>query len=314
MNLETEYPIRTEKLSKKYIKSKFALNEVDIRIKNGKITGFLGVNGAGKTTTIKLLLGLLEPTSGKAYIFDEEVKSEKAWLKKYIGYLPEFPRFPGFLTPVELLKIYGEFYGMEKGELTNRVRELLNLVELSDVGNKKIKTFSKGMMQRVGLASALLNSPPLYILDEPTSGLDLLGQQLVKNIIRDQNLQGKTVFMSSHLLKEVQEMCSDIILLHEGKVLWSGEIKELLSSNINTNVRLNVDRTDETVKLIKDLSFIKSFTVNGNIIDMVVESQDNIPEISTILVKNNIKIYEIKMETLNIENAVLNLLKGDESE
>ncbi|MGC8992069.1 MAG: ABC transporter ATP-binding protein [Thermoplasmata archaeon] len=314
MQLNVEYPVRTENLSKMYVKDKYALNNINIKVKKGKITGFLGPNGAGKTTTIKLLLGLLKPTSGSSYIFEELVKTEKAWIKNYVGYLPEFPKFPGYLTPKELLNIYGNLLGMDKRELYSRIDELLNMVELEDVKNKKMKTFSKGMLQRIGIASALLNSPPLYILDEPTSGLDIYGQQLIKNIIKDLNARGDTIFMSSHLLKEVQEICSDVIILNKGKVIWSGSIEELTHSDLNINVSISVNNMDDAIKLLKKQEFIKNVEKNGNYINLYVENKELVPDIANILVKNDFKIYEIKIESLNIEDAVLNILRDDNNE
>ncbi|MGC9122958.1 MAG: ABC transporter ATP-binding protein [Thermoplasmata archaeon] len=314
MQLNVEYPVRTENLSKMYVKDKYSLNNINIKVKKGKITGFLGPNGAGKTTTIKLLLGLLKPTSGSSYIFEELVKTEKAWIKNYVGYLPEFPKFPGYLTPKELLNIYGNLIGMDKRELYSRIDELLNMVELEDVKNKKMKTFSKGMLQRIGIASALLNSPPLYILDEPTSGLDIYGQQLIKNIIKDLNARGNTIFMSSHLLKEVQEICSDVIILNKGKVIWSGSIEELTHSDLNINVSISVNNMDDAIKLLKKQEFIKNVEKNGNHINLYVENKELVPDIANILVKNDFKIYEIKIESLNIEDAVLNILRDDNNE
>ncbi|MGH9446875.1 MAG: ABC transporter ATP-binding protein, partial [Terriglobia bacterium] len=196
--------IQTHRL-RKLFGEKVAVKGLTLEVPRGEVFGFLGPNGAGKSTSVKMLLGLVSPTGGKAVVLGLPAANIEA--RRKIGFLPEHFRFYDWLTSAELLRLHGRLYGMRDLQLRKRVPELLEMVGLSAHRDKRLRDFSKGMMQRIGLAQALLNEPDLIILDEPTSGLDPGGRRLVRDIIKAQRDRGATVFLNSHLLGEVEVTC-----------------------------------------------------------------------------------------------------------
>ena len=206
--------IQTEGLRKEFGK-KTAVQDLTLSVKRGEVFGFLGPNGAGKTTSVKMLLGLTRPTSGTAVLLNQPLGNRQ--VRTRIGYLPEHFRFHEWLTATEFLDLHGRLYGMEKKARTAVIPDLLALVGLSDQASTKLKTFSKGMLQRIGLAQALINDPELVFLDEPTSGLDPLGRRLVRDIINYLRQEGTAVFLNSHLLSEVEKTCDRVAFIREGQ-------------------------------------------------------------------------------------------------
>jgi len=205
-----------------------ALLDLSLEVERGEIYGFLGPNGAGKSTTIKLLMGLLFPTKGQASIFGKPVPSREAAAQ--VGFLPENPYFYDFLSPVELLRLAGQLCGVASGVLAERIPKLVDLVGLSQFRNMPLRSFSKGMVQRAGIAQALVNDPALVVLDEPMSGLDPLGRKDVREIIFRLKEQGKTVFFSSHILPDVEMICDRVGLMLKGRLTDSGRLGDLLSA------------------------------------------------------------------------------------
>jgi ABC-2 type transport system ATP-binding protein len=205
--------------------TKVALHGLNLRVAPGEVFGFLGPNGAGKTTTMNVLLGFIPPTAGQAFLFGVDVRQPVA--RQRIGYLPEQTYYYKFLTAEELLRFYARIFGLTPAETTRRIDALLKLVELESVRRRPIKTYSKGMQQRVGLAQALINQPDLLILDEPTSGLDPLGRMKVREIIQRLKNEGKTVFFSSHELGEVETVCDRVAILNQGQLLAEGRVADL---------------------------------------------------------------------------------------
>jgi ABC-2 type transport system ATP-binding protein len=225
--------LRTEKLCVEYrarglkMETKPALQELSLSVHAGEIFGFLGPNGAGKTTTINVLLGFIPPTRGTAYLFGFDVRQPIA--RQRIGYLPEMTYYYKFLTAEELLRFYARIFGIPPREADQRIDRLLKLVELEPVRKRLIKTYSKGMQQRVGLAQALINDPDLLVLDEPTSGLDPLGRMKVREIIQRLKNDGKTVFFSSHELGEVETVCDRVAIINHGQLKTLGRVDELVA-------------------------------------------------------------------------------------
>ena len=225
--------IETEKLTKVYRTSfsKYqvkALDSLSIKVNRGEIFGFLGPNGSGKTTTMKILLGLLTPTSGDAWVLGRQ--STDVAVKDRIGFLPEESYLYRFLSSEETLDFYGRIFKIPRKERQKRINELIELVGLSHARKRQVREYSKGMARRLGFAQALINDPEVIFLDEPTSGLDPLVARQVKDIILDLKKQGKTIFMSSHLLADVENICDRIAILHLGKLQKIGSVKELISS------------------------------------------------------------------------------------
>ena len=233
--------IKMEGLSKKY-KNGFTgerrvLDNLNLTVHQGEIFGFLGPNGAGKTTTLKLLTGLIFPTSGKAYIFNKEASDPS--LKSLVGFLPENPQFHKYLTAEELLICYGELFSLSSREIKERIDYLLKLVNLEKEKNVLLNKFSKGMIQRIGIAQLLLNDPELIILDEPMAGLDPMGRKIVSDILIKMKKNGKTVFFSSHILNDAENLCDRVAILEEGRLSMLDSVENLLNfSSGNSNSSL----------------------------------------------------------------------------
>ncbi len=202
-----------------------AVDRLDLQVYEGEAVGFLGMNGAGKTSTINVLLGFVRPTAGSARLFGED--SGRSPARRRIGYLPERTDYPRYLTARETLRTYAAAFGMTRREAGRRIDEVLEFVGLREAADRQIRTYSKGMTQRVGLAQALLNEPELLILDEPTSGLDPQARMIVRAIIEGQKRRGRTVFFSSHELSEVELVCDRIVIMKEGRRLCAGSVREL---------------------------------------------------------------------------------------
>ena len=207
---------------------KRALDGLSLTVNRGEIFGFLGPNGAGKSTVIKTILGLIFPKSGSVLLHD--LPPSDPGSRKKIGFLPEEANYYRFLTPVEILRFYGDLCGVPKKPLKERIEKLLALVGLSEVRNKQIGTFSKGMVQKISLAQALIHEPETLILDEPTSGLDPISRMDLRKILKDLKNEGKTVFFSSHELSEVELLCDSIAILRAGKLIKSGTLSQVLGS------------------------------------------------------------------------------------
>ncbi len=208
---------------------KRALDGLSLKVRQGEIFGFLGPNGAGKTTAIKALLGLISPDQGEVLLHG--LPPSRLASRAKIGFLPEEATYYRFLSPAEILSFYGEIFGMPKRVLKDRIQNLLSLVGLSDVQNRPIHTFSKGMVQKVSLAQALIHEPETLILDEPTSGLDPLARMNLRKILTDLKKEGRTIFFSSHELSEVELICDSIAIIKEGRLVKAGLIHEVLGAH-----------------------------------------------------------------------------------
>lgn len=223
--------IKIENLCKTYKNGLFGekcvLQNLNLAVHQGEIFGFLGPNGAGKTTTLKLLTGLIFPTSGRATIFGQEPTDPS--LKKLVAFLPENPQFQRYLTAEELLFCYGELFSLPSKEIREKVDTLLKLVHLERERNVLLHKFSKGMIQRIGIAQLLLNNPELIILDEPMAGLDPMGRKMVSDILLQMKTRGKTVFFSSHILNDAQYLCDRVAILNEGKLSIIDSVENLLN-------------------------------------------------------------------------------------
>ena len=227
-----------------------AVDGIDFEIRRGEVFGLLGPNGSGKSTTIKMILGLLHKTKGRLLVFGREPTDVA--VKKRIGYLPEESYMYRFLNPQETLDYYAKIFGIERRERTRRVGELLDMVGLSQVRHRAVGEFSKGMTRRLGLAQALINDPEFLILDEPTSGLDPVGTKQVKDLLLELGRRGKTILLSSHLLDEVEDVCSRMVVLYGGKIRAGGTADELLTDTSRT-VLTSQRLTPETVARIDAL-------------------------------------------------------------
>jgi ABC-2 type transport system ATP-binding protein len=212
-----------------FLRKKFrGLHGIDFVVNRGEVFGLLGPNGAGKTTTQKCLLGLLKPTEGSVSVLGYEAGHPKALEK--VGYLPENPYFYSYLTANEFLDFFGRLFKLSAAERKRRTKELLHLVSMEDAADRHIRKFSKGMLQRLGIAQALINDPEVIFLDEPNTGLDPIGRRDIRRIIRSLKDQGKTIFLNSHLLPDVNELCDRIMILHRGRCIALTSVHEISSS------------------------------------------------------------------------------------
>ena len=212
-----------------------ALESLDLEVRRGEIFGLLGPNGSGKSTTIKLILGLLFPTSGQALVFNKEASDVSK--NERIGYLPEESYLYKFLNAEETLDFYGRLFNMSAGRRKPRVRDLIKLIDIEWAQRRQLKEYSKGMTRRIGLAQALINDPELIVLDEPTTGLDPIGTREMKDLIVRLRDQGKTILMCSHLLADVQDVCDRIAILHQGELKEMGAVENLLSVRDITQIQ-----------------------------------------------------------------------------
>jgi ABC-2 type transport system ATP-binding protein len=229
--------LRTDKLSKTFevgvrLRRVQAVKDLDLSVQEGEIFGFVGPNGAGKTTTIKMLMGLIFPTSGSARIFDSPIPSLEA--KRRIGYLPEHPAFYDFLSGREAARLFASLSGVPSARLGPRVDELLELVGLTDAADRQIRKYSKGMQQRLGIAQALAGDPAFVVLDEPMSGLDPIGRKEVRDLIVELRRRGKTVFFSTHILPDVESICDRVGVILGGRLRDVGHISDLLSPRVRS--------------------------------------------------------------------------------
>ena len=237
MHFDGKIAIETKKLAKTYYgdfwkKPVDALLPMDLQVGEGEAFGFIGPNGAGKTTTIKILTGLQEATSGHAFLFGRPSYISSS--RKELGFLPERPYFYTHLTAREVLDFYGQLYYMPKSDRRKRAEELLERVSMLEFGDIPLQQYSKGMLQRIGLCQTLLHNPKIIILDEPMSGLDPLGRALVRDIIVEEKQKGTTVFFSSHVLSDVEAICTRVGILVKGKLRNVGPIEELIGNQVKT--------------------------------------------------------------------------------
>lgn len=305
--------INTTNLSKVY--SGFtALDNLTIAIPEGSCVGFVGPNGAGKSTTIKILTGLLNPSNGTAEIFGYDVKKEKKKALALVGTVVETPEFFPQFTPKECLEYFGKIRGLSGEKLQSRIKQVLEMVNMTDWSKKKVGKFSKGMKQRVALASALLNDPELIILDEPTSGLDPRGIIEVRNIIKLLKKEKKTVFMSSHLLKETQEICDKVALINKGKLMRYDDISNIkLESKQNSVIfveSLN-EISKEQIEKINQMEMVKQAEMQDST-KFTISFQGNLEEKNIILKKLEevgIKVVEFKTIENQLESLYMDLVE-----
>ncbi|MGH7584054.1 MAG: ABC transporter ATP-binding protein, partial [Gemmatimonadales bacterium] len=228
-----DYAIETRNLRKVFGRQT-AVRNLSLTVRRGEIFGFLGPNGAGKSTAIKMLLGLVRPTGGEAYVLG--APSSTVSVRQQIGFLPEDFRFYDWLTASELLRLHGRLSGMASAALRRRIPEVLELVGLGPHAERRLRGFSKGMLQRIGLAQAVIHEPQLIFLDEPTSGLDPMGRRLVRDILRSERDRGATVFLNSHLLGEIEVTCDRVAFIKEGEVVASHDLNAAAQNELRVVV------------------------------------------------------------------------------
>ncbi len=297
-------------------KSFTAVDNISFRVEKGEVFGFLGPNGAGKTTTIRMISGLSKPTSGKIYVCGYDMANESIKAKKYIGLIPENPGFYDEMKGIDLLYFYASFYDIPKNERKRRVKQLLETVGLNNFMDKKIKTYSYGMKKRFALASALINNPKILILDEPSTGLDPKGIHLFRETIKALNAKGTTIFLSSHILSEVEQVCDRVCILNRGKIAGLDSV-ENLSKKIGMKTRMNVyieaeGIDDNILENIKKLSGVLGVEKTETGVSVVCR-KDVSYLINETLVKDNVKVKSIRKTEPSLEEIFLKIT-GDKNE
>lgn len=283
-----------------------AVNGLDLEVQRGEVFGFLGPNGAGKTTSIKMFLDLVRPTAGSIFILG--LKPGDAASRNKVGFLPEHFRFHDWLTASEFLRVHGQLYGIPSTQLFPRIHTLLERVGLEPFRDKQLKTFSKGMLQRIGLAQALLNQPELVFLDEPTSGLDPVGRRLVRDVIRSLRDEGTTVFLNSHLLSEVEITCDRVAFIKHGRVLQTSPLYSLVNGSTTLTIKA-AGVNDAVLASLNRLAH--DVRRDGEVLSMVVEEEASLPEINRVLVTNGAAVYSFTPQRLSLEELFIQVVGTD---
>ena len=282
------------------------MRNLSLSVRRGEIFGFLGPNGAGKSTSIKMLLGLVRPSGGEAFVLGE--RAGQVGIRRKIGFLPEDFRFYEWLTASELLHLHGRLSGVPTSRLESRVPELLDMVWLTTHRDKRLQNFSKGMLQRIGLAQALIHEPELIFLDEPTSGLDPMGRRMVRDIIRAQRDRGATVFLNSHLLSEIEITCDEVVFLREGEVVTHLDLRTQSEEEFRVLVRAR----NLTPLAIAALSaFAISVGVQEEQLTLTARSRDVLPDILRHLVSSGADVYEFTPQRLSLEEKFMQIMGED---
>lgn len=287
-----------------------AVDQLSLDVRRGEVFGFLGPNGAGKTTTIKMLMGLIYPTSGQARIFGHPVGDPAA--KAKLGFLPESPYFYDYLTSREFLNFYGHLFGLWGGSLDKRVDELLELVGMSHAKELQLRKFSKGMLQRVGIAQALINDPELVVLDEPMSGLDPIGRKEVRDLIFRLKESGKTVMFSSHILHDAELLCDRVAMIMKGRLVACGQVSELIEQGTTHEVEMVIDRLSlEGLEHLRVLA--TKVMVNGERVMVVLGSQRQVDEALDVILAAHAKLVSLTPHKASLEDLFIREAKGMQS-
>ncbi|MGN7399272.1 ABC transporter ATP-binding protein [Cytobacillus praedii] len=302
----TELIIETNQLTKKFSK-RYAVENIDLKIKKGEIYGFLGPNGAGKTTTIRMLLGLAKPTKGSIHIFGKDMKREKLNVLKRVGSLVEYPSYYGHLNAYENLDALRILLDAPK----SRINEVLSIVRLSNEAKRPVKGFSLGMKQRLGIAAALLGNPELLILDEPTNGLDPSGILEIRELIKSMPKEhGITILVSSHLLSEMDQMATQVGIISKGKMIFQDSI-EALRQKAQSKIAIKVDQTEQAWRML--LSKGRQAEMDNNQIYLPHTSDEEISTVIGDLVHDHFSVYRVQEEKKSLEDIFLELTGGEGS-
>ena len=283
-----------------------AVADLSLSVGRGEVFGFLGPNGAGKTTSLKLQLGLVEPTAGSGTVLGAPLGERD--IRARIGFLPEHFRFHDCLTAKELLDLHGRLLGVRAPALTQRRTALLARVGLEEAADRPLKTYSKGMLQRVGLAQALLGNPDLVFLDEPTSGLDPLGRVLVREIIEELRANGTTVFLNSHLLGEVEATCDRVAFVKRGRV-----VHELVLADMQSGLDVEIRVAEADAALVAGLSeFGSDARLEGGLVRLRIEHERSLPAIARWLASRGTDLYELKCRRKTLEEWFIDVMGEDQ--
>jgi ABC-2 type transport system ATP-binding protein len=297
--------IETYQLSKTY-GAKIAVRDLTLTVRRGEVFGFLGPNGAGKTTSVKMLLGLVSPASGSGRLLGSPLGDPAARAK--VGFLPEHFRFHEWLTGAEFMALHASLYRIPSNTARRRIPDLLELVGLAEHASFKLRGYSKGMLQRIGLAQALLNEPELVILDEPTSGMDPLGRRLVRDIIRDLRSKGTAVFLNSHLLSEVEITCDRVAFISNGAVIRTERLADLAQGRVHIEIRARGVNKDTLVCLD---GLAEDITITPEGLSLALPDEEGIPSLNRLLVEQGVEVFAIRPQRVSLEELFIELVGKD---
>lgn len=307
--------IETSNLTKTYNGNIEALKSLDLKIFTGESVGYVGPNGAGKTTTIQILLNLIRATDGTVALFGENMNGHSKEHLKRVGALVEIPGVYDYLTPDQLLKYISQIYRVQKSEIDNQISETLDLMRLTEVRYEKIGSFSTGMKRRLAIAQVLVHNPDLIILDEPTIGLDPKGVREVRDIIKNLNKAGKTIFISSHNLTEVSEIADRVIFLNKGQIIEDTDMLSLREKikSAHIEIKFKGKLTEDQKSMIETISGVLSFQYDKISHIEYEESQQNPETILQELISNNLVISSFTPQTMTLEDLYLQLYEEEAS-
>jgi len=284
-----------------------ALQEVSIAVESGQIFSLLGPNGAGKTTFVKILLSLTHPTGGRALVLDRPVTESR--VRRRVGYLPENHRFPAYLTGEQVMMSFGSLAGVHRSALSGRIDQLLTLVGMQEWRKVKVRKYSKGMMQRLGLAQALVNDPELVFLDEPTDGVDPVGRKEIRDVLRNLREQGKTIFLNSHLLSEVELVSDRVAILDKGKLLKVGTVEELTTTESSYTIGCQGPLPD-ALRTEADARVLGvTFSAEGLVAHVADPAALN--AVIDLLRKHGVLITSVTPQRSTLEESFINLIKRE---
>lgn len=330
----TDLVIEAAGLQKAY-GAKVAVSDLTLEVPRGEVFGFLGPNGAGKSTAVKMLLGLVKPNGGGARVLGQPPGHTATMAR--VGFLPEHFRFHEWLSARELLDVYGRLYSMDKERRRRRIGEALELVGLSEHSGRPLSGFSKGMLQRIGLAQAVLNEPELVILDEPTSALDPFGRMLVRGIIHELKRRGTTVFLNSHLLGEVEATCDRVSFIREGVVLQTMSLHALAEGHITVEMRVDIvtpallaalddltmdwhfsDEALHTVRSVSDLqdghpTATAIAAQTATTLEMTVANEEVLPLVAERTLQSGARLYSLTPRKMSLEQLFLDIVGREDS-
>ena len=301
--------IRTKSLIKRY--GKFtAVDNVNLNIPTGEIYGFLGPNGAGKTSTIMMLLGITKPTSGEIYLFDERYSPTRLDLRRRIGVVPE--KHPTgmwtWMSGFDYLSMFADIFRLKEAE--KRIDHLLAQVTLTDVKHKRISEYSRGMLQKLSIVRALLHDPDILFLDEPISGLDPIGIKQIRDLILEENREGRTIFISSHLLSEMEKICHRVAIIFQGKLMAEDNMQSLLTSLAkDREILIDLESIPEgLIEKIKALSYVQDVSGSGNTLKIKVPKEgDQRKNLSKYLIEQNLVPVRIEEKSISLEDAFVSI-------
>lgn len=299
--------VETEGLRKVY-RSLVAVDDLTLTVAQGEVFGFLGPNGAGKTTSVKMLTGLVRPTSGKARLLGRPISDKSS--RKHVGFLPELFRFHDWLSAEEVLDLHGKLYGMSGADRRRRIPEVLELVGLIDRRKDRLRTYSKGMQQRAGLAQALLHDPLLVFMDEPTSALDPIGRRQVRDTIIELKRQGKTVFLNSHLLSEVEMVCDRVAVMDRGSVVAVGPVNDLLRGQFTVELRLGGwdQAIGQAISAFGSVERVDEHEAGIVTVVMTLSDESCAPQVVDQLVARQVQVYGVTPLRKTLEELFIDLV------